>query len=135
MAIIFAVVGGGVVVIATADPYSDHSDYSNYDNYSNYSDAAERRSRRLAEKAKEVDAQKFEVNSYKTETVNEYLQDESLKREPGVTVSIDAVISDGEVKIQREEIGSIENICSREEREIQEIDDVIKKINKILEEE
>lgn len=140
MAVIFAVVGGGAVVGIATTPvpgdsnYSDHSDYSNYDNYSNYSDAAERRRRRIEAKKREISNQKNEVNTYKTESVNDYLQSSSLKAESGVSVSVSAVKKDGDKKISDEvnrntDRESAELVC-----EINEIEAVINKIDSILEE-
>ena len=134
MAVIFAVIGGAVVGIATTPVLDDssHSDYSDYDNYSNYSDAAERKQRRIEAKKKEIDEEKYEINTYKVQSVNNYLQSISLKQESGVTVNVSEVKKDGDKKIS-DEVKSAES----EELlyEIGKIDAVIDKIDKILEEE
>ena len=140
MAVIFAVVGGGAVVGLATTPvpgdsnYSDHSDYGNYDNYSNYSDAAERRQRRIEAKKNEIRNQKNEVNTYKTQSVNEYLQSSSLKAESGVTVSVAEVKRDGDKKIADEVKMNMDRESADLVCEISEIDAVLCKIDKLLEE-
>ncbi|KGN00182.1 hypothetical protein Z969_10050 [Clostridium novyi A str. 4570] len=138
MAVIFAVVGGGAVVgIATSDPYSDYSeynDYSDYDNYSNYSDAAERRKRRFDEKTREINNKKYKINSYKTNKVNEYLHSNSLKQQSGVSVSVSEVKKDGNTGIQNCENMKFIEESRRDQVAIDEIDEIINKIDKILQE-
>ena len=136
MAIIFAVVGGGAVVgIATTDPYSDHSDYSNYSNYSNYSDAAERRARRRKEKEKEIGEQRFDINTYKINSVNDYLKSEYLKQQSGISVNLSAVEQDGNDKISNEENDYLKRESADIKKEISDIEELLKKIDTILEEE
>ncbi len=137
MAVIFAVVGGGAVIgIATTPGSGDssHSDYDDYGNYSNYSDAAERRQRRREAKRTEIDNQKAEVNSYKTQSVNEYLQSSSLKAESGVTVDVSAVKRDGDKKLSDEVRGNTDRESADLVSEIQDIDTIIHKIDTILDE-
>lgn len=136
MAVIFAVVGGGAVVgIATSySDYSNYYDYSDYDNYSNYSDAAERRKRRIEEKTREIDNKKYEINSYKINNVNEYLYSDSLKEQSGVTVSINEVEKDGYNGIQIDEDNKIGIQSQNTKVAIDEIDELINKIDKILQE-
>ena len=136
MAVIFAVVGGGAVIgIATTPSSGDssHSDYSDY-HYSNYSDAAERRQRRREAKRTEIDNQKAEVNSYKTQSVNEYLQSSSLKAESGVTVDVSAVKRDGDKKLSDEVRENTDRESADLVSEIQDIDTIIHKIDTILDE-
>lgn len=137
MAVIFAVVGGGAIVgIANSDPYSDysdHSDYSNYGNYSNYSDAVERRKRRLAAKEEEVRQGTQEVNQYKINRVNSYLESQQLISEPGETVSISAIKNDGFSKIDYDEKKKVEKETRSTQQEVDEIDAAIAVIDKILE--
>lgn len=132
MAVIFAVVGGAVVGIATSDPYSDYSDY---DNYSNYSDAAERRRRRMEEKKREIDDQKYEINTYKTNSVNGYLQSSFLKQQSGVSVSMMKVKDDADNKISNEEREKVKEESSSQVEELEQINRVIEKIDKVLREE
>jgi formyltetrahydrofolate synthetase len=139
MAVIFAVVGGGAVVGIATTPaedsnYSDYSDYSNYGNYSNYSDAAERRQRRIENKKREIDSQKTTVNSYKTDSVNSYLQSSKLKQESGVDVSLSEVKKDGDKKIDNQLGSDLERDTADIEKEIEKIDAVMGKIEKILKE-
>lgn len=141
MAVIFAVVGGGAVLGIATTPvpgdsnYSDYSEYDNYDNYSNYSDAAERRERRIKAKKSEISSQKNEVNTYKIQSVNDYLQSDSLKEKSGVSVSVAAVKKDGDKKIDDEVKMNTDRESANLVCEISEIDAVINKIDKILEEE
>ena len=137
MAVIFAVVGGGAVVgIATTPTSGDsgYDDYDEYDNYGNYSDAAERKQRRIDAKKKEISNQKDEVNSYKTSSVNSYLQSSSLKQMSGVSVSLSEVKKDGDKKIIHEVKANSDRESAELQCEINEINVVIDKIDKILKE-
>ena len=128
MAVIFAVVGGGAVVgIATTPTSGDsgYDDYDDYDNYGNYSDAAERKQRRIDAKKKEISNQKDEVNSYKTSSVNSYLQSSSLKQMSGVSVSVSEVKKDGDKKIINEVKANSDRECAELQCEINEINVVI----------
>ena len=132
MAVIFAVVGGGAVIgIATADPYSDHSDYSNH---SDYSDAAERKRRRLEAQKRELKSCADEVNQYKINRVNDYLQSEKLIAASGEQVSVSKVKVDGTQRIEREEKEAAQRENGDIQAEIDEIDAAIRAINKDLEE-
>ena len=96
MAVIFAVVGGGAVLgIATSPDYGDYGDHSDHSDYSNYSDEAERRQRRIEDKKREINSKKSNVNTYKTQSVNSYLQSSTLREESGVTVNLAEVRRDG----------------------------------------
>jgi len=134
MAVVFAVIGGvvGGVIIGS---YSDHSDHSDYGNYSNYSDAAERRRRRIAEKNKEIDNKKYDINTYKTDKVNDYLNSPDLKQQDGVSVSLTDVKQDGDSKIAVEEEAELYREGADTLEEARNIDAVINKINQILGEE
>lgn len=134
MAIIGAVVTVGVIGAVMYDNHSDYSDYSNYDNYSNYSDAAERKRRRMEAKQSDIANQKHEINAYKTDNVNEYLKSESLKRQSGVDVSISAVKEDGDSKITETVNTNAERESADLTVDIENIDRVIKTIDRILEE-
>ena len=104
---VIAIVGAGAVIGAVSyDNHSDYSDYDNYedyDNYSNYSDAAVRRQRRMDETNRKIDSQKHEINTYKSNSINGYLQSSSLKQQSGVNVSVPEVKKDGDSKINGEE--------------------------------
>jgi formyltetrahydrofolate synthetase len=140
MAVIFAVVGGGAVVGIATTPtpgdsnYHDYSDYSDYDNYSNYSDAAERRQRRIENKKREIDSQKVIINSYKTDSVNSYLQSSKLKQMSGVDVSLTEVKNDGDKKIDDQVRINSDRETADLKVEIEKIDTVMDKIEKILKE-
>lgn len=108
--------------------------YSDYDNYSNYSDMAERRRRRIEAKNKEIENLKNEINTYKEQKVNEYLQTEQLKKEHGVRISVDAVKRDGDAKMKALEDSVIEQEGRCVAKEIEEIDRIVCKINQILQE-
>lgn len=139
MAVIFAVVGGGAVVgIATTDPYSDysdHSDYSNYDNYSNYSDAAERQRRRREEKERELNGLKCEINQYKSSSVNPQLTSSTLKNQAGVTVDVNAVEIDGNNTINSFEKSRTEAESAELRVEVERIEKLLNKIDKVFKEE
>lgn len=134
MAVIGAVVGGAVLGAIVYDNHSDHSDYSNYNNYSNYSDAAERKKRRMDDKQKNINAQRTEINTYKIDNVNEYLKTQALKVKPGVDVSLPEVKKDGDSKISEAANSDAERDSADLTADIENIDRVIKKIDKILEE-
>ncbi len=135
MAVIFAVVGGAVVIGLCSDSdHSDYSDYSNYDNYSNYSDAAERRERRLRAKQEETESARQKVNEYKSDSVNPCLTLKSLIMEPGESVEVPSVQRNGNEKITDEERKKIDAETADMKKEVNEIDQVISKIDKLLEE-
>lgn len=135
MAVIGAVVGAGAVFgIATSDPYSDHYDHSEYDNYDNYSDAAERRRRRREAKLSEINDLSLDINEYKSESVNDYLRSQSLINQSGVEVSVDRVKEDGDQKLQLNEDEAVRNESRDLNKDLEEIDLLIGKINKVLEE-
>lgn len=131
MAVIGAVIGIGIIGVVV---YDDHSDYSDYDNYSDYSDAAERRKRRVEAKNKEVNDQKYDINTYKTNSVNGYLKDYSLKQQSGVSVNVSAVKKDGDSQIEETIKSNLEHDSAGLEAEIEAIDNVMSKIDKILKE-
>ncbi|MDO4339109.1 MAG: hypothetical protein Q4C91_13665 [Eubacteriales bacterium] len=135
MAVIGAVIGIGVVGIAAYDNHSDYSDYNNYSNYSNYSDAAERTRRRRERKEKEIETQKQNINTYKTESVNDYLKSISLRRQSGVDVNVLEVKKDGNTKLEEKVKLDARMESTALVSEIDELDQVIKKIDRILEEE
>lgn len=134
MAVIGAVIGVGIIGAVVYDNHSDYSDYSNY-TYSNYSDAAERRKRRLETKNREINQQKYTINTYKTNNVNEYLKSPSLKQQSGVDVNVEAVRKDGDSQIDEVIKGNIDRDSFDLKAEIKRIDKVIDKIDKILGEE
>lgn len=134
MAVIFAV-GGAVIGGAVVLGHSDYSDYIAHNDYSAYSDAAEQRQRRINAKETEIKEQVADVNTYKTQSVNDYLRSASLKSEDGVTVSVSAVKSDGDQKIEDEVKINTDRESAGLVSEIGEIDSVLNKIDKILEEE
>lgn len=131
MAVIGAVVGVGII---GAVVYNNHSDYSDYDNYSNYSDAAERRQRRLDAKKSEISTQKSEINTYKTNNINDYLASSSLKQQSGVSVSVLAVKQDGDSKIENDIKTNLQRESATLITEIDDINRVISKIDEILKE-
>ena len=135
MAVIFAVVGGGAVLgIATSPDYGDYGDHSDHSDYSNYSDEAERRQRRIEDKKREINSKKSNVNTYKTQSVNSYLQSSTLREESGVTVNLVEVRRDGDKKISDKLNTDFNSDATSLKYEIEEIDAVINKIDKILKE-
>ena len=135
MAVIFAVVGGGAVLgIATSPDYGDYGDHSDHIDYSNYSDEAERRQRRIEDKKREINSKKSNVNTYKTQSVNSYLQSSTLREESGVTVNLAEVRRDGDKKISDKLNTDFNSDATSLKHEIEEIDAVINKIDKILKE-
>ena len=128
MAVIGAVIGAGVLGAVIYD------NYGNYGNYSNYSDAAERSRRRREAKNQEIDGQKLEINAYKANSVNEYLSSETLKRQSGVTVSVKEVKEDGDAVISGAVQRDSERGSAGVNAELDEIDKVLTKIDKILKE-
>lgn len=136
MAVVFAAGGtaiGGVIIGVIAEAsYDDYSDYSNYGNYSNYSDAAERRRRRIEAKERDIRENVVTVNTYKINRVNEFLDDESLIREPGETVSTYQVKEDGERKIRIEEDKSLYATTRSLQNEISELEEAIRNVDAII---
>ena len=137
MAVVGLALGGlaiGAVIYDDHSDYSDYSNYSDYDNYSNYSDAAERRQRRLDAKRKEINGQEQEVNTYKTNNVNEYLKSVSLKNQSGVEVSVNEVKKDGDGKIEYDTKVNSDRESAEIVAQMKQIDSVLDKIDEILEE-
>ena len=137
MAVVGLALGGlaiGAVLYDDHSDYSDYSNYSDYDNYSNYSDAAERRQRRLDAKRKEINGQEQEVNTYKTNNVNEYLKSGSLKNQSGVEVSVNEVKKDGDGKIEYDTKVNSDRESAEIVAQMKKIDSVLDKIDEILEE-
>ncbi|MCI5726962.1 MAG: hypothetical protein MR274_05525 [Clostridium sp.] len=137
MAVVGLALGGlaiGAVLYDDHSDYSDYSNYSDYDNYSNYSDAAERRQRRLDAKRKEINGQEQEVNTYKTNNVNEYLKSVSLKNQSGVEVSVNEVKKDGDGKIEYDTKVNSDRESAEIVAQMKQIDSVLDKIDEILEE-
>lgn len=131
MAVVGAVIGVGILGAILHD---DHSDYSDYSNYSNYSDAAERRRRRQEAKEREISEQKEEINTYKTDNVNDYLQSVSLKQENGVSVNVEEVKKDGDYKIDNDVKRNVDRESANLNADIEQINQVLKNIDKILRE-
>lgn len=134
MAVVGLALGGIAIGAVVYDNHSDHSDYSDYDNYSNYSDAAERRQRRIDAKKSAIRIQKDDINTYKTNNVNDYLQSSALKKQSGVEVSVAEVKKDGDSKIEDVITMNSERESAGVVAEIDDINEVLGKINKILEE-
>ena len=128
------VIGVGLFGAVVYDNYGDYGNYSDYDNYSDYSDAAERQRRRREAKDQESEGPKLEINAYKANSVNEYLESEALKRESGVNVSVKEVKKDGDAVINRAVMSDSERESAGLKAEIEEIDKVLTKIDKILKE-
>ena len=134
MAVVGLALGGIAIGAVIYDNHSDYSDYDDYDNYSNYSDAAERRQRRLDAKRKEINGQEQEVNTYKTNNVNEYLKSVSLKNQSGVEVSVNEVKKDGDGKIEYDTKVNSDRESAEIVAQMKQIDSVLDKIDEILEE-
>jgi len=143
MAIIFAVVGGGAIVAIGAssskknsyDDYDDYDDDDDYDDYDDYDDEAERRRRRMARIKNDIESEKININAYKVDSINQYLQSQELKRQSGVTVSVSEVKKDGNKKISDEIKEEIDKRSFSTSDEVKEINLVLKRIEKILAEE
>lgn len=134
MAVIFAVVGGGAVIAIASSDYSDRS-YTEHSDYGNYSDEAERRRRRMDAKKQEIEGKKQEVNAYKLNSVNEYLHTDSLIQQSGVSVSIPEVQKDGNATIERDQTSNIDRESAQKRIELNEINQLIGRIDQILQEE
>lgn len=126
----------GVVVVAAIHTPDDYSDYSNYhsehSDYSDYSDAAERE-RRRKEKARADKRQ--EVNSYKIDQVNQYLDDLFLRAAAGDKVALDAVKWEGDRKIDAEKKKELQDKTAALQQDIKEIDELVQLIDRVLEDE
>lgn len=134
MAVVGLALGGMVLGAVFYDNHSDYSDYGDYDNYSDYSDAAVRQQRRIEAKQEEIEYQKSDINTYKIEDVNDYLQSEILKNKSGVYVKLKSVKEDGDSKIEKAINNESKNQTQKLVREIDDINSVLEKIDKILEE-
>ena len=134
MAVIFWAVGGVVAGAVLHDDHSAHSDYDNYGNYSDYSDYAERQRKRLASLQSDTESAARELSNYKTNTVNPQLSSQTLKAQKAMRVSGVEMTDDVNSRINRQ----IEHdeVCytSALKNELALVDDILKKISKIEEE-
>lgn len=98
------VIGGGIIGAATYDDYSCHSD-SGYDDYT-YDDAA---SREIALLEKQKEAKRRDINTYKNDKIDSYIENQELKNKSA------AKINDSEInQINREVMNSIDAMKSAE---------------------
>ena len=134
MPVIFAAIGGGVIVVAatTYDDYGDHSDYGDYDNYN---DAAERKKRRVSALKAEAESAAQELSGYKKATVNPRLSSEALKRKPAMSVSETDMDKDAKSAIRQKMQAQISSETRDAEAQIKEIDKLLARISEIQKEE
>lgn len=132
MAIVFALGGGVVAAVIGGIATSEYDDYHRYSDYSNYSDAAEREKQRKEKREKEIAAAKKELESYQEYQIKPFLAENNLsitKFENGEELQ-QHVANLLKGKEQSEVNQSNQSL----EEEIQQIDQLIKKIDGVIEE-
>ena len=133
MPVIFAAAGGAVVFAAAV--YDNHSDYSDYSNYSDYSDAEEleRMEAEARAEALEIDiiSAMDDLDSYKETDVNPHLSNNALKNAEAMKVSCKKMDADAKQKIQNEIDEQIDGETSTAKAQIEEIDDLLRRIQEI----
>lgn len=131
MAVIFAAVGGGVVIGALAhEDYSDH-----YDHTESYSDAAERRRRRIEAAKQETESAARDLSSFKRSTVNPQLTESGLRQASAMTVSESAMDADARRTIDGKVKAETDTAVRADEQTLAEIDLLLARIQEIEEEE
>lgn len=134
MSLLGILVGGAIIGGIGKALYSDYSDHSDYDNYSDYSDAAERRERRRKALLSTVQEKKEVVLNYKDTEVNKNLSSKRLIEQDGATVSLDEVNNDAFNKISIDKENESYNKCTQLNKEIEQIDALLNRIDVILKE-
>ena len=120
---------GGVVVGALAyDDHSNYSDYSDHSNYSRYSDA--HMTARIRQKENEIEQLRKRVRASIQGEVD------SLKEHPDIGPLIAGNVSKGNLGIDQLSCSAIDKLeenleseISKDEKELQDIDKMIQKIN------
>lgn len=130
MAVIFAV---GAAFVGGLIVYDNSSDilYSDYSTYDDYDDAEVRRMKRIETLKRDIELEAENYSDYKRYTVNPELESDSLKRETAMNVSFAAMDKDARGKIQRQIDAQVETKAGMLQRELQEVDDLLSKIDKI----
>lgn len=104
-----------------------------YRSYSSYSDVAERKKRLQEEKRREIINAQCDINEYKYQSINKYLQSQNLIEQTGIDVSLESVKYDGDAKINNEETFALKKECCELQEEVNEINVLISKINEAME--
>lgn len=133
MAVIFAVVGGAIVIGGAT--YSDHSDHSDYSDYDNYSDAAERKRRRIEALKQETESSARDLAGYKRDEVNPNLSSTRLKQAPAMTVSREEMDQDAQSIIKKKVEKQIQAESGGARVQIDEINRLLARIEEIQKEE
>lgn len=126
-----AVVLGAIVAIGgAAIAHGDYSDYS-YGDYSDYNDAAAKREMRINSLKEEIESAAQVLFTYKSENVNPELSSPSLKNAKAMKVSETAMDKDVKSSIEKKIDDEVLQDTETLQIEIQQIDELLEKIEKI----
>lgn len=108
------------------------SDDDDDDDDNDFSGAEYRRQRLIEEKKREIAQVEQDVNQHKINRVNGYLKNRTLIEQPGISVSVDKVLADGNEKLDNEESAAVDKATNEVNRQIAEIEAVIAAIDEKL---
>lgn len=128
-----ALVIGGVFVgaLIVYDNLSSHSDYSDYDDYGDYSDYEEQRKRKIRSMKDDAKSDARELSNYKDNSINPELTNSDLISQSAMRVSVPSMDSDVKGRINTEIADASDNETAELRAELDEIEKLIKKIEKI----
>lgn len=129
-----AVVFGAVVIVGgLAVAHGDYSDYENYEDYSDYDDEDEEieRLRRIESLREETEKAANTLSEYKSGTVNPKLSRQALKETSAMEVSEDAMDKDVRSSLEKEKDNELLQDTEELQKEMQQIDNLLEKIEKI----
>lgn len=129
-----AVVFGAVVIVGgLAVAHGDYSDYENYGDYSDYDDEDEEieRLRRIESLREETEKAANTLSEYKSGTVNPKLSSQALKETSAMEVSEDAMDKDVRSSLEKEKDHELLRDTEELQKEMQQIDNLLEKIEKI----
>ncbi|MBE5936951.1 MAG: hypothetical protein E7265_02855 [Lachnospiraceae bacterium] len=125
------IIGFAIMGALGSDSYSDHSRYSDYSSRrrktssSRYSDAAYRKKKRIEEKDKEIENALKDLEDYKMNHVNEFLDDEVLIGTNAQSVADIKLDKAAKKKINKMIKDKVKEESKQYKKELREIDKLI----------
>lgn len=127
-----AVVLGAVVAVGGfALTHGDYSDYGNYGDYNDYSDEDTEKFLLVESLREEAETAVNILSKYKSKSVNPELSSQSLKDTSAMKVSETAMDQDVKLSIEKKTGSEILQDTEALQREMQQIEDLLRKIEKI----
>ena len=127
-----AVVLGAVVAVGgLALTHGDYSDYANYGDYSDYSGEDAEKFLRVESLQEEAEKAANILSEYKSKSVDPELNSQSLKNASAMKVSETAMDKDVKSSIERKRDSEILRDTKALQMEMQQIDELLGKIEKI----